>query len=291
MALILVAIATAVVIFTIAAIRRYPFEIFAFLTRRALAKAGLQKKSLDGLTYWSGGQAISPVLVFVHGVNDQAGTWAPVIGKFANRFRIIIPDLPGHGESAPLSGPLGMQQIVDGLTKIIAAETGDEPIHLVGNSMGGWVSLIYAIRHPEKVKRLVLEDSSGMTWNLTGVPLVPENREQAARGMRAVLGPKAQLPANYVLDAMVRRAPTAPMIRMIQSNVAPFAVDSQLSSIHLPVTMIWGDSDGVLPLRYAEMLQSRIPAAKLHVIADCGHIPHRQKPERFASLLDEAIHV
>lgn len=281
-------IAVAIVAATLAT-RRYPFEIFAFLTRRKLAKAGLQRKQLDDLVYWTGGLG-KETLVLVHGTNDQAGTWSPVVPELVKRYRLIIPDLPGHGESAPASGPLDMQKIVDGFTRILAA-AGDAQLLLAGNSMGGWVVMLYALAHPQKVTHLVLEASGGMSWDTTRLPLVPQTREEAARAMRAVLGPDARLPPDYVLDAMVRRGPTTAMKRLLQSNVLPFILDHRLGHLTTPVTMIWGDNDGVLPVDYARVFQSRIANAELHIIEDCGHIPHRQKPDQFRTLLEDAIRV
>ncbi len=282
-----------IVIITIAVIlwmRRYPFEIFAFFTRRALTKAGLQRKTFHGIVYWVGGRG-RDTIVLLHGTNDQAGTWAPVVPSLVERYRLLIPDLPGHGESAPSSGPLSIPDIASGFADLMAETTGDEPVNLAGNSMGGWIAMLYALDHPQKVRRLVLEDSGGMSWDLSGLPLVPQTREQAALAMRLVLGPKGPMPPNYVLDAMVRRALRTPMLRLIQSGAPQYAVDNRLGELKSPVTMIWGDSDGVLRLKYAETLQSRIANAKLQVIEECGHIPHRQKPEQFVSLLREAIDV
>ena len=284
------AVLVAVVLAATVFVRRYPFEIFAWATRRKLAQAGLQRKAIGDLVYWTGGRGSEP-LVLIHGTNDQAGTWAPVIDKFLDRYCLIIPDLPGHGESAPARGPLDMMQIKEGLAKIIGAESGNTPVTLVGNSMGGWAAMLYAIDHPSKVKQLILEDSGGMTWDLSAVPLVPQNREQAAIAMRAAVGPKGQMPPNYVLDALVRRAPTAPMLRLLQSNFLTHMMDNRLGDIKAPVTMIWGDGDGLVPLPYAEKMKSQLANAKLHVIDDCGHIPHRQKPQQFADLLGEAIRV
>jgi 2-hydroxy-6-oxonona-2,4-dienedioate hydrolase len=164
-------------------------------------------------------------------------------------------------------------------------------VHLVGNSMGGWIAMLYALEHPQKVKKLILEDSGGMSWDVTGLPLVPQTREQAAHAMRLVLGPKAAIPPNYVLDAMARRSPRMQMLRLIQSGAPQHSVDDRLSAIQPPVTMIWGDGDGVLPLSYAETMQSRIPNARLRIIDDCGHVPHRQRPTQFLSLLQEAVDV
>jgi pimeloyl-ACP methyl ester carboxylesterase len=285
--------ASALVVIAIAAIawmRRYPFETFTFFSRRALRKAGLERKEFGDIVYWIGGRG-TETLALLHGTNDQAGTWSPVVPSLIERYRLLIPDLPGHGESAPSTGPLSIPQIAEGFAKLAESVTGDQPLNIVGNSMGGWIALLYSLEHPQKVKKLILEDSGGMSWDLSGVPLVPQTREQAAIAMRLVLGPKAELPPNYVLDAMVRRAMRMPMLRLIQSGAPQFAVDNRLADVTQPVTMIWGDGDGVLPIPYAKMMQSRIPNARLRIIDECGHIPHRQKPDRFLSLLHEAVSV
>jgi pimeloyl-ACP methyl ester carboxylesterase len=280
----------AIMIAAVAAIRRYPFEVFSFVTRRGLKKAGMQRKTIGDLVYWAGGKGSEP-LVFVHGTNDQAGTWHQIIGRFLDRYRVIVPDLPGHGESEPLSGPLDMLQIRDGLTRIIAAETNGEKITLVGNSMGGWASMLYALDHPERVKKLILEDSGGMAWDLSAIPLVPETREQAAAAMRAVLGPGGQMPPAYVLDALVRRSAHAPMKRLLESDYPSHLMDERFDRIDAPVTMIWGEHDGLAPLTYARLMQSRLRNAELRIVKDCGHIPHRFKAEEFSRLVEEAIRV
>ena len=285
-------VAAIVAIFLVAtlAMRRYPFETFFFFSRRRLRKAGLQRRQLGTMVYWTGGSGTETVAL-LHGTNDQAGTWAPVAAELAKRYRLLIPDLPGHGESAPASGPLTIPQIAAGFAELVATVTGDQPLHLVGNSMGGWIAMLYALEHPQKVKTLILEDSGGMRWDVSGLPLVPQTREQAAHAMRLVLGPKGPVPPNYVLDAMARRSLRMPMLRLIQSNAPQHSVDDRLADIKPPVTMIWGDSDGVLPLAYAEQMRSRIPNARLRIIEECGHVPHRQKPIEFLSLLQEAVNV
>jgi pimeloyl-ACP methyl ester carboxylesterase len=271
-------------------VRRYPFEIFARSTRSSLAKNGMQRSALTvatgRLVYWKGGKG--PPLVLVHGVNDQAGTWAPVVAALSSSHRLLIPDLPGHGESDPASGPLSMPAMVEALDALIDHEAAGERIALVGNSMGGWISTLWASAHGHRVASLVLEDSSGMAWDLTGVPLVPADREQAARAMRAVGGPDAPT-SRYLLDAMIRRARTSAMGRIINGGTVAPLLDSLLPNLSLPVTIIWGELDGVLPLAYAEALVKKIPNARFHVIERCGHIPHRQQPQRFSALALEAL--
>src|SRR5258708_2638115 len=82
-----------------------PVAALVLAARAELVKAGLERVECEGSIYFRGGKAGAPIVVLIHGVNDQAGTWAPVVPALAGRFRLIVPDLAGHGESGPNDGP------------------------------------------------------------------------------------------------------------------------------------------------------------------------------------------
>lgn len=270
------------------------YAAFVAWTRGELARAGMERVEHEGSVYWrngapaSAGEVRTPTaeaaapLVLIHGVNDQAGTWWPVVPLLAQRFRLLIPDLAGHGESEPHDGVLPLPLIVDRLHAIIERESRDR-VTLVGNSMGGWVSMLYALAHRDRVERLVLEDASGMAWPLT-VPLVAQSREDAVTMFRAVNGPGAEMP-EWALDALLQRATDSPMLRVMKGNVLPHVLDGRLADLDTPTTLIWGADDGLLPVGYAQALCARIRDAKLHVIDGAAHIPHRQQSERFVECL------
>jgi pimeloyl-ACP methyl ester carboxylesterase len=258
-----------------------PIATFIAAMRAALAMSGLTRHEEEGRVWFSGGTG-DETIVLIHGVNDQAGTWAAVVPALAAKYRLIVPDLAGHGESAPVDGPIDLMRIVDDLAKIIDRETS-RLVTLVGNSMGGWMSMLYALRRPTRVTQLVLEDSSGMSWPIS-VPLIANTREQAAVMMRAVNGPADATP-EFVIDAFLARANGSPMLRVMQTNIVPHMLDGRFGELSVPVKLIWGKDDGVLPLDYAEALQKKIEGAELHVIDGAAHIPHRQQPERFIACL------
>ena len=267
-----------------------PIEAFVAATRAGLLQAGLERVEREGSVYFRSpqeGAAVPPsrrpVLVLLHGVNDQAGTWAPVAASLAARCRLIVPDLAGHGESAPKSGPLPLPLILDRLHTIIVNETSG-PVALLGNSMGGWVAMLYTFAHPECASRLVLEDASGMAWVIT-VPLFPQTKEQAVLALHAVNGPKSDTP-DWAIETMLSRSTVAPMTRVAETGVLEFLVDARLGEIKVPVTLIWGADDGLLPVTYAEVLQKRIAGSTLCVIEGAAHIPHRQQPEKFLACLN-----
>jgi pimeloyl-ACP methyl ester carboxylesterase len=256
-------------------------EAFVAATRSALIAAGLERRELEGNVYFAGRAEARHTLVLIHGANDQAGTWASVV-PLLPQYRLIVPDLAGHGESAPATGSIPIPLIVDQLNAIIENEcrTGFSPcLTLVGNSMGAWIALLYALRHPERVERLVLESGGGLALPLA-VPLTATNRNDAMVILRAVHGPNALLP-EWAIDALIARALGSPMLRLTQ----PEFLDTRLGEVKTPTTLLWGANDGVIPRSYMEALHVGIAGARLQVIEDAAHIPHAQQPARFVSCL------
>ncbi|HEV7570353.1 MAG TPA: alpha/beta hydrolase [Thermoanaerobaculia bacterium] len=255
-------------------------DIIAF-SRAMLAHAGLTRKSLDGTVYWTGGEG-EQTLALIHGVNDHAGTWSLVAPVLMKTCRLIIPDLPGHGESEPKTGALDMQHLVDRLAAVLDAE-GVTRVTLVGNSMGAWISILYTLAHPDRVAELFLESGGGLAIPL-GVPLVAANREEAVPILQAVHGPNAQFP-DWAVDALITRSSDSPMLRLIAGGMMSYFIDDRLAAIRVPTTVVWGANDGVVTRAYIEQLHAGIAGARLCIIDDAAHIPHAQQPERFIACL------
>ena len=254
---------------------------FIAQTRLMLTQAGLTQKSLDGTVYWTGGGG-DRTLALIHGVNDHAGTWSLVAPALMKTCRLIVPDLPGHGESEPKTGALDMQHLVDRLAAVLDAE-GVSRVTLAGNSMGAWISILYTLAHPDRVTELFLESGGGLAIPL-GVPLVASNREEAIPILQAVHGPNARLP-DWAVDALVTRSSDSPMLRLVAGGMMSYFIDDRLAEIRVPTTVVWGANDGVVTRAYIERVHAGIPGAKLCIIDDAAHIPHAQQPERFIACL------
>jgi pimeloyl-ACP methyl ester carboxylesterase len=251
------------------------------MSRDALVASGLERRTFEGSVYFaSRGESPAPILVLLHGTNDQAGSWARVVPALAKTYRLIVPDLAGHGDSEPLTGPIPISTVVDHLHRVLDHEHAAK-VTLAGNSFGGWIALLYALAHPQRVERLVLEAGGGLARPL-GVPLVAHDRETAKVILRAVHGP-SYVPQEWALDAVIARATGAPMQRL--EGVMENFLDARLSEIHVPTTLIWGADDGVVPLSYGEALRDAISGAELRIIEGAAHIPHLQQPERFVECL------
>jgi pimeloyl-ACP methyl ester carboxylesterase len=246
------------------------------MTRAALAAAGLARRESEGMVWWES-PPHDDTVVLLHGVNDQAGTWFTVAPALAERFRVIVPDLPGHGESAPSEGPLAISLFVDRVAAILPAE----PFTLVGNSLGGWIAMLYTLRHPGRVRTLILEASGGIDRPFA-VPLLATNREEAEVILRAVHGPRYAAP-EWVIEALLARAQDSPLLRV--TELEAHYMDARLAELRVPTHIIWGADDGVVPVAYAEELRRGIPGAQLHVLEGAAHIPHLQQPQRFLECL------
>ena len=250
--------------------------------RSALASAGMERREVAGCVYWAGGAKEKPALVLLHGVNDQAGTYAAVVPALMKKYRVIVPDLPGHGESEPRQGPIAMSVILERIGAILDHEDV-RCFTLAGNSFGGWLAILYALAHPDRVEHLVLEDGGGLARPPV-VPLFATDRETAVKILRAVHGPN-YVPPDWAIEALFARAKDSPLLRL--TGVFDYFIDRRLGEVHVPTTLLWGEYDGVVPFSYMQTLQDGIPNAKLKVIEGAGHIPHAQQPERFLSCLTE----
>jgi pimeloyl-ACP methyl ester carboxylesterase len=255
---------------------------FVRMTRGVLAAAGLVRHEDGGTVWFEGGPADGPLMVLVHGVNDQAGSWFTVVPSLAKTHHLVVPDLAGHGESEPRSGPLPMSSLLASLETAIGNR---RDLTLAGNSLGGWIAMLYALDHPARVRRLVLEASGGLDRPFAS-PVIATNRDEAIAIIRAVHGPGFR-PPDWSVDALLARAASSPLVRVTGSE--SLHVDARLRELSMPVTIIWGAQDGVLPIAYAEALRDGIPNATLHVVEEAAHIPHIQQPERFLQCLSSTF--
>ncbi len=250
------------------------------MTRGMLAAAGFVRRSVGDTVYWesAGRDSQASPVVLVHGVNDQAGTWFTVAPALAATRRVILPDLAGHGESGPSSGPLPLTLLLDRLDAVLGEE---REMTLVGNSLGGWLAVLYTLAHPERVRHLVLEAAGGLARPFAS-PVLARDRDEAVLILRNVHGPRLE-PPEWTIDALLRRSADSPMLRVTEAE--QYFLDGRLSGLHVPTTLIWGADDGVLPVSYAEELRGLIEGAELHVIEGAAHIPHIQQPEKYLQCL------
>ena len=272
--------------------RAHPLSLYATMNRRALGRAGLAEtrvaSPLGPQAFWSGGTG--PTLVLLHGAGDAAGTYAKVVEKLTPNHRLVIPDLAGHGRSAPAEGPISVGDVIAGLEAVMAQGPQDRAI-LVGNSLGAWAALLYAHRHPGRVARVVLVNGGALTGERQDISLIPRSREEAAALMTQLRDPSSGPVPGFLLDDVVRTAASGPLARIAAtaSGMHEYVLDGRLQEVQAPVDLLWGASDQLFPLTYARRMMDALPASRLTTIPACGHVPQQECPGRFASALLEVL--
>jgi len=240
----------------------------------------------------------APAIVLVHGFAASSHAWDGWVKALSADYRVVVLDLPGHGltrtSDAYVVRPDGFEAVVDGVTR----KLGLTRFTLGGNSMGGEVAWTYALDHPDRVERLVLVDAAGwptpgrggaMIFKFLGNPVGRrvlkdiEIRPLMAQGLRAAyLDPKLVTPA--LVDRYVDLA-RGPGHRDILLGQRPRRVASaaDLSRIHVPTLVMFGQDDRLIPAADGERFHKAIPGATLILYPGVGHVPMEQIPQRSAN--------
>jgi pyruvate dehydrogenase E2 component (dihydrolipoamide acetyltransferase) len=242
------------------------------------------------------GTGDAPPLVFLHGLGGSQSTWQVVLGDLVEQHRVAAIDLPGHGTS---DRSAEADYSITGIAHAIAEAVGklglSRPI-VVGHSLGGAVALRIAIEQPKLIHGVVALDSAGLGEEI-GSELTDLMAGQAgtdtARGL---------LQLFYQDQKLVNERGVAEMAQMqladgawaAQQSVAnaAFASGRQLqaarldpAAVSVPVLLIWGEHDRVIPARHAIEALTRFPDASLAIVPNVGHVPQVENPIRTATLI------
>lgn len=232
---------------------------------------------------FTGGEG--PALLYLHGAGMFR--WMPVHDRLAARHRVYLPVHPGFGASGGLEEIETMEDLVFHTLDVMDA-LGLKGADVVGLSLGGWLAAELAVRHPERVRRLVLVDAAG-----TRVPGVerPDLFLAPAAKARELLfaDPTSALATSLLPDAppperleMALRAREAAARLLWNTHVQYRKLTSRLGRIKAPTLIVWGAQDRLLPLALGEAYHRGIAGSTLKVIDRCGHLPPFEQPERFA---------
>lgn len=238
--------------------------------------------------YLAGGSGVP--LLLLHGIGAVAATWTPVAEALSAEYRVVVPDLAGHGLSAPQSGAITFATALAGLEAVLRAESA-EPAILVGHSFGGWLACVLTLDHPELVRRLVLVNGPLLLPWREGLSLIPGDRAAAARLFAATSAPGSAPVSDAMLDAYITYAKTGPISRFVFALDAwkPYFLDARLHRFPRPVDLIWGMEDKLVSFANAEMLLKKLPQVRVTRLEGCGHVPHFDCPQRFIEALGTVL--
>jgi pimeloyl-ACP methyl ester carboxylesterase len=228
-------------------------------------------------------------ILFIHGFPLSRAIWQPQIEALSKNFRVIAPDLRGHGESEAPAGVYDMNTFADDL-KALLEERQCGPAVLVGHSMGGYISFAFYRRCPQKVRGLVLFCTRAGADSEEG-RAGRENLAQRAEREGAVAVAEQMLPKMLAaattasrpdLVAQVRQMMLATSINGLAGSLRgmaarPSSIDL-LPQIAVPALVIAGAGDLIIPTREAEAMAKAIPNAQLHLISNAGHLASLENP-------------
>lgn len=233
-----------------------------------------------------------PPLLYLHG----AGTywWTAVHDLLARDRRVLLPVHPGFGGSEGLDGIETMEDLVFHTLDVLDALGLDGP-DVVGLSLGGWLAAELAVRHPGRVRRLVLVDAPGI--RVPGVPMADLFMASPPKA-RALLfhEPDAEVARTLVPDAppperleTVLRGREA-AARLLWHPAQQYRrLTGRLWRVRAPTLVVWGADDRLIPVAYGEAWARAIPGARLATVERCGHLPPLERPEPFARLVRDFL--
>lgn len=226
-------------------------------------------------------------IILLHGLFGALSNFKVLLDHFKKDYKVVIPILPLFD--------LGLDTGVTALTKYVQKfiETrGFEKVHLLGNSLGGHVALLYALGNPDKIHSLTLTGSSGLFENGMG-------ESYPKRGDYEFIKKKAELVfydpnvatkeiVDEVYDIVNNRLKAIKVIALAKSAIRNNLSD-ELREITAPTCLIWGKNDTVTPPMVADEFKRLITHAELNWLDQCGHAPMMERPHEFNVILEQFL--
>lgn len=243
-----------------------------------------------------------PPLVLIHGLGGSWQNWQANIPALAARHRVIALDLPGFGSSEPYRGAVTVERYVDTVVELLDL-LGVDRATLIGNSMGGLLTIEAAARHPQRVSAVVLVSSGGipltsLRHRLIAIPLARVTHHVlrlrvARRAVLAVPWVRRLIAGRIVKDAGTIPGPAleaaldglgAPGFEPAFAAAVAYDARDRAPQVACPALIVWGREDRLLHVAMGEELQRRIPHSRLEVWDGIGHCPMLEAPVRFNQL-------
>ena len=254
-----------------------------------------------------------PPIILIHGITGSSENWGAVWDALAERHTVIAPDLLGHGQSAKPRGDYSMGAFASGVRDLVASqEIG--PATVVGHSLGGGVAMQFAYQFPERTQRLALVSSGGLGSSvhrllrlatLPGtelvLPLIAGARTlslgrafgRALGGVGIKLGTDLVEMARGHASLGDREAREA-FLQTLRASIdlggqRVQALDRLYLAGELPLLIVWGARDGILPAAHGRRAHELVPGSRFELFEASGHFPQLDEPRRFVNTLEDWI--
>ncbi|WP_422343149.1 alpha/beta fold hydrolase [Parasphingorhabdus sp.] len=250
--------------------------------------------------YRDEGNKNGPAILLIHGSNSLLQTWEPVVDRLGDKYRLISLDLYGHGLTGPHpNDDYSADAYIAAAVKVL--DTVDvERAYWVGNSMGGWLSWRAGLAVPDRVSGLVLIDASGAQTDEKIKPYLGARLARSSIGQLLLpeITPKflvrSSLEENFaqperLTDELVTRYwellrfPGNRQGSVTRGKTAREPEKwAEIGGLNMPVLLLWGEQDKVIPVSHAKAFEEAIPGSKLIIYRDAGHLPMEETPDQVA---------
>ena len=241
------------------------------------------------INYVETGDATKPTVIFLHGLGGSVANWQMNTAAFAQNYRVIAIDQVGFGKSDKPTLKYRVATFVDFLDKFMS-ELKIEKASLVGNSMGGWVAAMMAIKYPNRVEKIVLADAAGIVpasfSNEQIYQLNNSTRDEIRSNMKLIFANPLLQNNEALVDTFMTARVTAGDGGTINSIIDSIKrkedfLNDRLGEIKKPTLIIWGKQDGLLPIADATTFNKGIVGSELVLFDQCGHVPQFEKAADF----------
>jgi pimeloyl-ACP methyl ester carboxylesterase len=223
-------------------------------------------------------------LMLLHGLFGALSNFEALISYFRHHYKVIVPLLPLYDLDILHTSVGGLAKY---LNRFIEAR-GYDQIHLLGNSMGGHVGLVHILKHPEKIKTLILTGSSGLFENGMGDSYPKRGDYQYIKAKTELTFYSPETASKELVDevyAIVNNRLKAIKIIALAKSAIRNNLGDELSKVKQPTCLIWGNNDSITPPFVAKEFHKLIPNSELHFIEKCGHAPMMEVPDEFNAAL------
>ncbi len=254
-----------------------------------------------------------PVVLLLHGLGCDHTTWEPVIDSLARRYTVIAPDLLGHGRSDKPRADYSVGGYANGMRDLLTV-LGIDKVTVIGHSFGGGVAMQFAYQFPERTERMLLVASGGLGPEVTpairaitspgfhqvmALLTLPGVRHIGKAGLKALSRTSWKQTRDLDEVAEIYDSFKDPNARHAIRHVVRAVVDwrGQIVTMAdrayltdaMPMCVVWGRDDAVIPVHHASNAARLAPKARVEVIPNAGHFPHKDHPHRFAKIVHEFI--
>jgi len=230
-------------------------------------------------------QGEGEVLILLHGLFGALSNWKDVLTHFSKHYRVVIPIMPIFEMNI-------LKLSVEGLANYIhdfIEHKGYSKVHILGNSLGGHVALVYIKKYPQKVNTLLLTGSSGLYENAFGASYPRKGDKQYLKDRISLTfydpSSTTEELVDEVYETIQDKGKLLRILTMAKSAIR-HNMRKDIPNFKMPVCLIWGKQDTITPPAVCEEFHSLFPDSEMHIIDKCGHAPMMEQPTEFNLLAD-----